>query len=564
LKIENNKLIFIAAIINKAAREMDQPGLISAMPEEFFLTLAGQEEICLLDLNRQELEDIQLFIFYARLIGGLEISLIKKDNLFYFVNINANYEKQSKPENENSYYPVFYREFTERAVKNYRESGNSSSLKEKLLNGLPGKEHNCKIRSLVILTHDRPSDLEKALGEYIGNFSEFGHTGINIIVSDDSNHLFAEKNQEIVSRFKLNFPGITYLGPREKKEIIEKINTPENSRNFLNYIFGGENFPPSFGRNRNFSAFYLKEEAFITVDDDCRPRVLTYEREVVKKAIGKMAEQGITDLAKLEEFIDKPLDAPTAFLKVDFTGYFENAAPMILRYVKYSGAEDGDLASYLLNSLNLVEPGDRKNFPEINKKILFINKQWEPKLQGLCCFFPAGPGNFRLTLPEDIRVEDAITGLNYLAETGTSPLSSNIALYHEKTGDISGITPKLVHLDLISMVFYYVYRHLVFQQLAGKENIFNYINNDLEIKGTFWQEYHKETGIILQNLKQAAELAISKNETVKAEKIRIIIEGLEKEIFSLPRVEYEKKLEKFINNILKNYLNCLKLWNQLS
>jgi hypothetical protein len=102
----DKKLFFIAGILRKVLTFLDEPDFIRSLPEEFFNALSGYTEICQLDLHPDDLEQLQIFIYYARLIGGLEITVIKSGKKYFFINLNGTYENTNE-ENFTRHYSLF-------------------------------------------------------------------------------------------------------------------------------------------------------------------------------------------------------------------------------------------------------------------------------------------------------------------------------------------------------------------------------------------------------------------------------------------------------------------------
>jgi hypothetical protein len=211
--ISEDKLFFIGKILRKVIIYLNNRQFIEKLPEEFFNTLAGQSQICKINLKTEDLEALQIFILFTRLIGGLELSIYKSAENYFFININGEYEKYSQGMREPENYDIFYKLFTEKQIGNFQPSENIP-LKEKLIKFIEQNSeirHICNIKNLVILTHNRPDDLKMALSEYINNIKEFGHQDIQIYISDDSEKQYSLQNIEIINAFKTEYPYIIHL-----------------------------------------------------------------------------------------------------------------------------------------------------------------------------------------------------------------------------------------------------------------------------------------------------------------------------------------------------------------
>jgi hypothetical protein len=590
-----NRFSYIGQLI-RLSSEVNK-GFLSQLQEVFYQTLIGLFPYCPLNLESKFLESLQYLIYYLRITSGIDIFIIKYNNLFLFVNfdniISKFSDKITYSQKNNIILSLLKNLPFE--LSNAPNSGfiYLPDLKNKFLQNLEEQSNldiKSNIKSLVILTHNRPNVLENTLNEYIANLKKFGHKDIRIIISDDSDKNYSIENFNIVEVFRKKFNYIFYLNNSDKENILnffikEAENLfPDINRSklekYLFYTFGGIG-DASHGRNRNFVFLLLNKEDFLMVDDDCSPNVLTINQKVVQTAIKRLSEQGFTDLNLLENFILPKEKNDLELLPVDFISYFSNSNRQIPQYVKYSGQKDIKSIYILLSQLGFT-PQNFGVYQLLSKRISekeldVLKKSLETKyfiygekenhkimLKGLCCYFPLGAFQTKLTIAENFRVEDLIIGANYKFLNNIIPVEANIAMYHQSDIDRSKtLKPEYIYSELFCLLIYYTYFTLL-KDLTGnvseKVLTLNRILESSEMvkvpEAAFkkFYEYRDEFISILNNC-----IEISKDQADTYEILIYIRNNLKKLFFSVSQEEFEKEVKYLVRNILKDYSNSLIL-----
>jgi hypothetical protein len=592
-KYKNNKLFFLANSVKEVISLLDNFSFLNSLGNDFFNVLYGAKPVCQLRLNIQQKEELLLFILYMRMVGGLNI-FTDYQNGFYFINfdvIEENYLQVNPGQ-------IDYRDrkkYISAAIKAENENDiPDNNLKDIILNQqIENYLIESGLNTLVILTHNRSEVFKVCLEHYINNLKHFKHQGVRIIVSDDSDLIFARQNEEIVEKAKERFPNIEYISPISRDKILTPLieaaakNYPQTDSNFFkNYIpftFAMGGFPSTYGRNRNFVSFYLKGRPFVSVDDDSKPQVLTYSVNVFKEAVKKLVDSGNYDLNSLYSYI--PLEeTEKQFVNVDFFGYFKIFNRKNLQYTRYSGHRDINLFFYFISELGFNpetvgafevfgrnEPEQLAEFKKEFPFITFIYKEKENKklrMQGLCCYFPAEYHKLRVTIPENLRIEDLCFGANYFLETGNRPVETNFAIYHDKQ-IYQTISATDIHFEILSTVFFELYLQisvktggepadmvftlydaLLRQQIVIPEKSWQYIENQKK----------QVTDLYKRGLKQAE---LEKN-SEKIYKVNKMLKELEPEFYSLTGHGNKAWTTTFINDVMRKYINSMVLWFMLN
>lgn len=513
------------------------------LPESFFQVLMGIRKSSIINLEINLIKKIQLLIFYLRLISGIELYLVKKDNDFFFINIDDNFSKIIE---KNKF--ISYKKFVEDFInENINQNINiESNLKELFLNCIYRRniiKIKSPIKDIVILTHNRPDYLRKTIQEYINNFNIFGLTDIKITISDDSDEEYYIKNKEVLKNIDYDIEHI-YL--TEKYKIINNIKEEYSKySDLLDYMFGLNNFKSNVARNRNFVSLLFKNKSFISIDDDSRPLVLTYSFQIINNSIQKMFENNDFNLINIEKYIEND---NKIFLPVNFIGNFSNYDLGILKYSKYSGIRDTSLFYHLDKLFSFYLTNNINNLLEVST---FTEKFFSEVLQGLCIYFNNDHIKYSYSLPEDFRLEDIFIGLNYSSYSSYYPISTNFSLYHNKKINIQNINYNHLKNEIISTIVFFIYKTFTKNGiLYSEENINILINNDMFIK------IHSEIKNVYNLFINYYNLFLNKDLEI-ANYISYILISIKKEFIDY---DYRNDIKNYINNIFFNYFNSYKLW----
>lgn len=539
--IDKKKIQFVINSFTQLILSFNLFHIVKFLPEDFFQVLLGLKKSCSINLEINIIKTIQILIFYLRLISGMELYLVKKNDNFFFINIDDNFNKNIE-KNKFLSYRKFVSSFVDKYI--YEDLTLESNFKFIFLDNIYNRkiiQIESQIKNVVILTHNRPEKLKNVIEEYINNFYIFGFSNIKMTISDDSNEDFYIRNREIIKSFNYD---IEHLYLHDKNNIINLLKRKYlNNLELINYIFGNGNYNTNVARNRNFISFLFKNKDFISLDDDSRPLVLTYSIETINDAINKMFYNNDFELINIKNYIRK-YNYKKIFLPVNFIGNFSNYDNNLLKSAKYSGIED-DSSFYQIAKLFFYYLGEIK---EINTINTFTEKFMNKKLQGLCIYFPTLLNNYRYTLPEVFRLEDTIIGINYYNETSTYPISSNFAIYHEKNISIDNITYIDLKNEIISTLIFLLY----------EKNFF--LNND-EYK------YIKIPNKVFEKLQYEINLTYNLfvNFYNKFVNLDLKISNFIANLLNLIKkdfidYDYRNNVEKYINNILKKYFDSYKLW----
>jgi hypothetical protein len=587
-----NKLFFLANITKEVISLLDNFSFLNQLDKNFFNVLYGLVPVCRLNSGKEELKELLLLILYLRLTGGVDIFIRNISGEFYFINFDA-IEDQYWINNKIQIDYSFREKHILDEVRAIYDPHTDDYLKNTILKFEPVNSYlpDNNLNTLVILTHNRNDILSPCLEDYIASLENFRHRDVRIIVSDDSDPFYSGLNEKIIEKAKERYPDIEHLSPHRRDHLlsqmisqaIEKFPQTDNNyfKNYIPYTFSMGGFEPSYGRNRNFISYYLKGTAFVSVDDDSKPKVLTYSRRVLQNAISQMVDGADYDLKNLFLYIPAG-EEEKQFINVDFFGHFKNFNTSILQYTKYSGNRDINLYFRAIRELgfDLAAVGAyelfgggpelvaelKREFPDITYTYREKDNS-KLKMQGLCCYYPKNFSGLRITIPEKLRLEDLFLGPNFFLETELYPIETNFAVYHDKKIE-QPVSPKEIHLEIISIIFYDLYVQIA-RRLGGNTGEIVYSlyqalqEQQIKVpeKSLEYIETHKIQ--ILNLFNNCLKIALQANETEKTEQTRQVIRELEKEFYSLNKEEYEDFINNFINNIMKKYANSMVLWLML-
>lgn len=593
-----NKILFVANLLHNLDKIINCINFLEKLNENTLKTIFCLNKINKLNLDLSLIKELQLLVLYLRMSGGLDLEMVPKGSPeeiknsleFFLVNGIAEELNGFDYRKKDEIITKTIERFSEPEIRNSKYSKNFLINLVKHNNLVKGKFF---LNTLVILTHNRPETLDKCLNAYIKNIEKFNHKGIKIIVSDDSDYSYSKQNKEIIENLRSEYPFIEHLDFSLRESFINNLietainNFPPVNANmfkyFIPYTFGGANFPGSYGRNRNFVSFYLKKQAYVCVDDDSLPQVLTYSHNLLKNTIGKMAENNFFDLSDIRRFIEGK-SGDYQFIDVDFFGYFQNFNTSTLQYTRYSGIRDMNLIYYLVKELDFnmeevdaFELFDQENpteFKKFKKEFPFIvflyknRENFKPRMQGLCCYFPPDSDELRVTIPEKLRVEDLCLGNNYFLTTGKYPIETNFSIYHDKKTALESISPEEIHLEVISFILYDLYLQLSRQLKPDFKKMVFVLQEQLKtekivVPDKSFQFIEKQKEHIIGLLNKCLKVAIDKRDFQKAEKVKILLKEIKKEFFSKSNEKIRNEISSIINNVIQNYTECMVLWTIL-
>ncbi len=583
-----NRLIYISRLIKQIPKEISV-SVLEKLPEEFFQVLFGLFSAVKLKLSLAQIEQLQLIILYLRLTGGANILLTQYENDYYFINLDNAFGLFSNK--------VFSyddkEEVIEKAIKNTEIylPEITELFKDKFFSLL--KENKKLVKGklkLVIITHNNPEILKARVEGYIGNFLQFNHKNIKIIIFDSSDEAFAKKSKAVVEQLKKKYAEITYLDNNFRNkfinELIQKSKEafPELSTDkfefYIPYVFGRNDFYPTYGRNFNFISQFLKDDPFILVDESCKPKVLTYETGILKKAIKQMISKNILDLKNLGSYISKEEENKTQFLPVDFISYFKNSNINAPQYVRYSGQKGLNKYYHLIRELGF-DLGNKKIFAgltdnlnslETESFIRSINteafvyaekKNNASVIRDLCRYFPEFSSRLRVTVPENIRIDDSILGLNYTHFSNVIPIETNFALYSTPPEKDKVTTVEDIYNDFFSQFFHFTYYSLI-RELEGimpkrVSKLVNYFEaiDLIEIPPLIFENAYKYSAQCIKVFENCLKIAHEKKDTKTIKKIEKANKAFKHQLFSVNKDEYEKKVTSIVTNIFRHYSSCL-------
>jgi len=540
----NQNNIWISRLIKQFSTKKSKEWL-KEQKEDLFLFLSGINQNFSLKAEKDEdIENLLYLVIQLRLTGGVPINFQKKDDDFLFF-INPDFSFIEKKE---------------------------------------------AVKDLAILTCNRPELLKYTLEKYSENISKFAHSNIVITVFDDSEEEQGLLNRKIVKELQKNSIKIKYLAKKQKNILISdlinkaKITYPKLASDkfyrYIPYTFGGEGIKPSYGRNRNFVSLFYQEKSFIMIDDDSAPIVQTISENQLFSAIKKMLKSGENELSKIHNYLPKKEIIEINYLDVDFIGYFNRTRKEIPQYVKYSGAKDmgadfrllkqWGISPFEAGAKSLIPPKISKDsFSKIIEDLesdLFIygeESEQIPIIKGLCCYFPPKSNGLRVTIPEDIRIEDLILGVNYFFYYKKSPIETNFSLFHQKT--IRNITTEYIHQEIFAGLVFSIYLELLKslnkEDLEKDLSLFYYrARINWKIADNIFNIYKENNDKMLAIFNNCRLIAEKSGNIDLSEKIKHFNDSLWQTFYGQKKDEYEKKINDEVNRILKEFCECLILW----
>jgi hypothetical protein len=377
------------------------------MPEEFFELLVSENDVFCIYLNNPILYDILTFIILLIIVSGRPIDIQIKDNYVCIINYRAKKNKLKLPIKK-----IFFQ------------------------NEIDYIENNDK-PEIAILTFNRYRQLERCIKAYLGNLKLFSHDDVKITVFDDSNK-DVDKNVEICKSYNVDIITLERKYSYINSLINKLSNSPKHIIDAINYTFGNYNINSSFGRNRNFISFFMKNKSYISLDDDSLPFTLTYKPENIKKAIEYFIKINKKEFQYLKYYL--PNNTEKILIPVDFYYKFKYSKISDYQYVKYSGTPDSELIIMFfrqlgidLNHTKILEYLNEPLFlKDIDTRLFMKEIRRDSRLRGLCVFYPSNTYDLRVTISDNYRIEDLMLGMNNLIVRNNNPLEVNISLYHDK------------------------------------------------------------------------------------------------------------------------------------
>lgn len=547
IRVEQIKKLVYISRLTKNLGNFFPEGFIKELPQDFFLFLLGIKNSFKIEEESNQINLI-LLILLLRLTGGLEINLKFESDYLFLVN-------------------------EERNIGNYDFPSVKEIFLKEISNSSP-EQNNSDLKTIVILTCNRPVILYETIKEYIRNFRIFGHK-IKIIVSDDSDEENSEINSNLIKDIQKVYHDIVHIDKKMKQLLIKDLTqraikkfpliNQERFRYYIPYTFGGEGFDSSYGRNRNFVSFYMKGNSFVMVDDDSRPVVLSYETNVIREAIREMISGDTKELSEVEGYINEK--EKTCFYDVDFMGYFKTSEINLPQYVKYSGAIDMETfytkikqQGINLSDLNII------NKNRLSSGVFLYGEKDREKagVKGLCCYFPQNTENLRVTLPENYRLEDIILGVNYYLAYNKCPVETNFALFHNK--DLNpNIEIRYIHQEIRGRTIYHEFLFLS-EGIPRNNfvfNLYNILQNQKHLNKDKLQELVRYKRYIFEIFKRALQVGLRDNNETIIRNLVEIIEDLKSELFGLPDEEYITFTENLILNVFRDLSSSMLLWETL-
>ena len=586
--LNTNKLIFLANLLNEVSNILANSAFLGKLDYPFFNLLYGLSPSYKLPDDSEQLEQLLLLILYLRLTGGLDIFVRNYQDGIYLINF-AYIEENFAGEIDYRKRDQYISDILKKETIEY-----SSALKEILLKPeslTPSPDNN--LNTLVILTHNRPEQFKICLEQYINNLKKFKHNSVKIIVSDDSEPAYSSHYQEIIKEAQQTYPKIEYLNNQAKEQIIAPLieqaikKYPQTDSNFFRYyipyIFSINSLTSSVGSNRNFISYYLKGKAFVCVDDDSRPQVLTYTTAVFKSAVKQMVTEKNFDLRKINNYISAT--AEQQLINVDFWSYYQHYNYGKVQYVRYSGHRDINSYFHFIKEFgfdleaigvyDLFSGNQPDKLAEFKRNFPYITYTYQEKenhklrMHGLCCYYPPNFFKMRVTLPEKLRIEDLLLGAGFFLETGIHPVENGFALYHDRPSAETSLSAADIHHEIISIILYDIYLQLL-GRLSGntREKIFSLYHalqaQQVDIPESSFQyiEHHKK--LLVKIFSNALKQAEKVNDEQKITKIKKITVELEVEFFSGSYEENKQRVKLFINNVIKKYINSVVTWLMLN
>ncbi|GIW22855.1 MAG: hypothetical protein KatS3mg068_1862 [Candidatus Sericytochromatia bacterium] len=415
---------------------------------------------------------------------------------------------------------------------------------------------------ICILTCNRYRQLKRCIDAYLSNLALFGHNNVNINVFDDSK-IEVGKNVDLCSN-----RGINIFTLEDKymyiNNLIEKVsNYPEYIINSINYTFGNYNIDTSFGRNRNFISFLMKEKSYISLDDDSLPFVLTYKSEHVKEGLKNFIRKGEKNFKFFRLFL--PKDREKILIPVDFYYKFKYSNKDDFQYVKYSGRNDMELLLMFFEQLGIdLNHGEilkylNEPMPIIDRDTRFFMKEVRRgyDMRGLCIFYPKNTHDLRVTTSENYRIEDLILGVNYQLQSNKTPLEVNIALYHDKDLNFY-INFEDIIKEFNGTTICNLYYSLVKDSINKLQNtdIVEYLFNLFK---NFEVDFFDDKNTKELNCNRKRIINLFKNLSKDFLVLKSLIPKIEY-FFSLFDINY---INKEANRVIKNLVNSMFMWKKL-
>lgn len=377
------------------------------MPENFFELLTGDNNIFSIKLDNPLLYEILVFTIILIMISGRTLDIQINNDIINIINYRPNKNNLKLPIKK-----IFFQNEID-----YIENNNKPEI--------------------CLLTCNRYKQLERCIKSYLDNLSLFGHNNVNFTIFDDSRKDI-DKNIKISESYNIKLISLEEKYKYVNFLINNIFKYPEYIINSVNHTFGNYNINPSFGRNRNFISFFMKDKSYISIDDDSIPFVLTYKPEYIKYSIENFIRKKNKDFKFLKFFV--PENSEKILIPVDFYYKFKYSNINEYQYVKYSGNVDMELMLMFFQQLG-IDLNNSKILEYMKEALpikdsdtrLFMREiKRDSNMRGLSIFYPSNTFDFRVTTADDYRIEDLILGTNYLISTKKIPLEVNISLYHDK------------------------------------------------------------------------------------------------------------------------------------
>jgi len=593
--INNKKNIFTYKTILHVIKKLNNYDSLKNFEENIFQVLFGLKNVCKLEIESKQLEELYTFIIYLRLISGLDLFIYYYLDEPFLINLDSIIDTSLQNDEKKQFEYKNKKTFIEKAIIQEDFDNNNLEIKKEFIQSIEKNEVSFSavnnINILAILTCNRPQILKECILSYISNFKKFSHDNIKIIVFDDSDFFNAKKNKDIIDEIKNIYPNLQYIDKLKKNEFINGLINkslqnfsqlnPNELKFYIYYTFGGNEFQSSYGRNRNFISFYLKNKNYISIDDDSKPIVLTCKKNILEKFIKKSIDKKIPFENAIN--FDEMREENKEFIDVDFLGYF-NQSENITQYVKYSGDKDcetyyrllkqmgfkiKDIEKYSLKSKMPNIISNEETLDKYKKDLdndIFIYGEKDnhtPMIKGLCCFYPKNIHKLNVTISENLRIEDLCLGVNSFLMTNQIPIETNFALYHQKTE--RNITANEIHKEIISSIIYSVYINLMkeLNLTANLQSLYLFhqkLKNPIFISDEAFNIYKIIKQYVYDLYQNCMKISIYNRDIDKANKLKEIINNLEKEFFSLSDFDYKQIIENLTHNTIKKYISSMILF----